>query len=113
MPPLAVVSARTSIGVPVAGFPFPIPHLTADVFSLPTSVSPVFPDDPPQAATAATIASASAAARAARRYLVIFLSSESTTVDWFTPAAGRWQRPHTNAVPVTHASAIQTLLTSV
>src|SRR5436305_12065957 len=74
MPPLAVVSARTSIGVPVAGFPFPIPHLTADVFSLPTSVSPVFPDDPPQAATAATTASASAAASTARRYLVIFIS---------------------------------------
>src|SRR5215207_6098609 len=73
MPPLAVVSARILIGLPDAGFPLPIPHLAeeADVSSLPTSESLLFPDDPPQAESAATNASASAAASAARRYLVI------------------------------------------
>src|SRR4051794_31538829 len=73
MPPLAVVSARILIGLPVARFPLPIPHLTAeaDVLILPMPVSPVFPDDPPQAASTAAEASANAAASAARRYLVI------------------------------------------
>src|SRR4051812_20953542 len=74
MPPLAVVRARTLTGVPVAAFPLPMPHLTADaeVSSLPTSASLLFPDDPPHAESATT-ASASAAASAARRYLVILL----------------------------------------
>src|SRR3954471_3833478 len=73
MPPLAVVSARTLIGLPLAGLPLPIPHLAAvaDVFSFPTSESLLFPDDPPQAATPARTASVSATARAARTYLVM------------------------------------------
>src|SRR3954454_3305682 len=73
MPPLAVVSARTLIGWPVAGFPLPMPHFTAeaDVSSLPMSELPVFPDEPPQAESTAATASVDAAATAARRYLVI------------------------------------------
>ena len=64
---------RTLIGWPVAGFPLPMPHFTAeaDVSSLPMSELPVFPDEPPQAESTAATASVDAAATAARRYLVI------------------------------------------
>ncbi len=72
MPPLAVVRARILIGWPVAAFPLPMAHFTADadVSSLPMSELPVFPDEPPQAASTAA-ANVRAAALAARRYLVI------------------------------------------
>src|SRR3954468_12524288 len=88
MPPLAVVSARILIGLPVAGFPLPIPHFAAEGDSFPTSESLLFPDDPPQAESAATNASASAAASAARRYLVILhlLQEERRSIGW---ACGR------------------------
>src|SRR3954449_201616 len=96
MPPLAVVKARTLIGVPVAGFPLPIPHLAADgdVSSLPTSESLLLPDDPPHAESAATTASASAAANAARTDLVIlhFLQKER-------PSIGSGLRPSLMRVP--------------
>src|SRR4051812_6306291 len=72
MPPLAVVSARILIGVPLAAFPLPIPHLRAedDVSSLPTSLSPLSPDEPPHAASPSM--SPAAAIGASRRLLVLF-----------------------------------------
>src|SRR5215216_4386871 len=70
MPPLAVASARTLIGSPVASFPLPIPHFTAldSEARSPTSASLSSPDDPPHAASDNAIA----AAIAPRRYLLIF-----------------------------------------
>src|SRR5215217_419600 len=74
MPPLAVASARTLIGSPVASFPLPIPHFTAldSEARSPTSASLSSPDDPPHAASAAASDNAIAAAIAPRRYLLIF-----------------------------------------
>src|SRR4249919_2314267 len=72
MPPLAVASARTLIGSPVAGLPLPIPHFSAEaeVSSFPTSASPLSPDDPPQAATPNATATTAAATSVQFRVLV-------------------------------------------